>query len=275
MSDDNAIPAPDPRFIRRYGEAAYATRPRVSDNQQLPLTTDDRSFEEWLAKLRHTETPRYSMPTPSPFAHVHAHNLLAMLSGATEMVDVVVGDDHELVWRLHEALLSDASPFFKAAMEGPFQEAADRKVHLAEESNDVFALFVQWLYARSFTSYSMDILLRAYVLGDRLGTHEFRTATVDKIHEAARWHKFSIEQLIFVTEHTLPNSALRTLVIDSVALKILVGQWPVQEGEDWDALDFLHAEILQAIAQFCYDQSFVNQAMTIDLPQRGAYIDSD
>lgn len=89
------------------------------------------------------------------------------------MVDVIVGDDVTNTWHLHEALLCEASSFFKAAVQGVFQEARERKVQLPEEKNYLFALFVQWLYSGDFATQDMTILLRVYILGGRLQAPNF------------------------------------------------------------------------------------------------------
>jgi hypothetical protein len=69
-----------------------------------------------------------------------------------------LNQDETNTWRLHENLCSESS-FFGAAFNNPFQEAAEKKIFLVGEDNAVFALFVHWLYTRSFSTADMDLIL--------------------------------------------------------------------------------------------------------------------
>lgn len=49
-------------------------------------------------------------------------------------------------WHLPKQLLVKASPFFAAALNGPFAEATSKLVNLPEDNTDAFALFIRWLF---------------------------------------------------------------------------------------------------------------------------------
>lgn len=201
---------------------------------------------------------------------------LCSLSRNLDMVDVEVGDNPADTWRLHKYLLTTSSDYFRAVVNSPFQEGVENKVILGEEDNAVFALFVQWLYSRTFTATDMDILLRTYVLGDRLAAPDFAALALDKIYMDAPWYSFSPYQIIWVTENTTSNSALRRLVIESTAFKILNGTLSSFTAEDWDALAPVHCDILQVVTNSSHTNARVNALPNpVQLPPRSTYTDAN
>ncbi|KAK3066575.1 hypothetical protein LTR53_017022, partial [Teratosphaeriaceae sp. CCFEE 6253] len=71
-------------------------------------------------------------------------------------VEIVVGDDGEksrprTKYVVHKELLTAASPFFAAALDGTFAEGLDQAVRLPEEKPEIFEWFLQWLYTGSLT----------------------------------------------------------------------------------------------------------------------------
>ncbi|KAK2801359.1 hypothetical protein FQN50_007744 [Emmonsiellopsis sp. PD_5] len=251
-------------LLRRYGEPAWTSR---SDPIANPLASMDQSFEEWLV------AQRASRPKGSLFDEVRRHNPLAVLSDNGNMIDVVVGEGPPSTWHLHEALICRASRFFRVSMRQPFREAAERKVHLKETNNTVFAVFVQWLYSCSFDTSSMDLLLRAYALGDLLNAPAFRTAAFDRIFALGRSHTFSTEQLLWVTENTMPNSALHKFVLNTVALRIISGQAPILSQGDWDTLSPASPDLFKAIIRLVHHYAQRNRAIAIRIPGREDYRD--
>lgn len=112
------------------------------------------------------------------------------------VVEVVVGED-AVVWYLHETLLIASSEFFKAAIKHSFKEGTERRIVLAEDGNAAFQLFVQYLYTQAFQSSSLQPLIEAYVLGDKLGASEFRRQALDKVYA------LNLHQCRFTAEHVL------------------------------------------------------------------------
>ena len=52
----------------------------------------------------------------------------------------------ETKYLIHQELLTAASPFFAAALDGTFAEGLDQTVRLPEEKPEIFEWFLQWLY---------------------------------------------------------------------------------------------------------------------------------
>jgi hypothetical protein len=163
-----------------------------------------------------------------------------------EIIEVTVGESAKC-WRVHRQLLCTASPFFKTALNSSFREGAERKVTLKEDDNIVFGLFVQWLYSGSFTCRSIELLLRAYVLGDKLGAKAFQNMSFDKVHSLnSQQCLFTPQQAIWVSEKTLPNSALRKFTMHTMAFGFLQGTLKPTE-EDWMLLLPISVEILRCV----------------------------
>ncbi|KKZ64316.1 hypothetical protein EMCG_09700 [[Emmonsia] crescens] len=251
MPENTSLQFPASSYIRRYGESGWTTRPQTFGFMEPSFNVIDESFEEFLVKIK---CPN---PAADSFTDVSQHNFLAILSGDVKTIDVVVGDEFKRTWSLHETLVCAASSFFQGAMRGQFREG---KVYIKDDIHDVFALFVQWLYARSFSAPSMELLLHAYAFGDRFGASGFCTMALDKVYMEALKSEFTAEQVIWVAENTLPNSDLRHLVMDFVALKILSGRLFFSQ-EEWGTLTPVLTELLKKVAALSRRQPWVNPGM--------------
>ena len=58
----------------------------------------------------------------------------------------------ETNYLVHKELLTSASPFFAAALNGTFEEGLDQVVRLPEEKPEIFEWFLQWLYTGTLKS---------------------------------------------------------------------------------------------------------------------------
>ena len=63
------------------------------------------------------------------------------------VVTFYVGPD-KVVFHVHEHLVFDASPVFKAAFSGNFKEASQRSMSLSDDDKDSVERMVQWLYTK-------------------------------------------------------------------------------------------------------------------------------
>lgn len=163
------------------------------------------------------------------------------------MVDVVVGENSSL-WRIHKNILVPHSRFFGAALKGPFTEGAENKVTLPEEDNLVFTLFVQWLYSETFNCNKIPILLRAYVLGDKIGSLAFRQDVLYKLHQVnLQKPSFTVEQVMWVADNTTHGSKLRALTMDTFALAVM-NKVIEPKAKEWDILAPFNREIIQSMS---------------------------
>ncbi len=162
------------------------------------------------------------------------------------MIEIVVGEE-AAVWCLHEKILTAGSTFFKAAINSRFKEGSERKITLAADENLVFQLFVQHLYTKTFQTSSMKLLLKAYVLGDKLGAPNFQTHSLDKIFGLNyNYCQFTAEQVLWVFDNTLPQCGLRRFTADAVAHGTL--RQKLKYGkEDWEMLAPVMPELMEGV----------------------------
>ena len=176
-----------------------------------------------------------------------------LCSIASEPIAVVVGTgSHAKRWYLPKELLGNASPFFAAALNGSFAEAAFRLVDLPEDNADAFALFIRWLYvgeisvqrfrfedqdsetklsaAESSTRNVTDafandteVYLRACILGDKLGCPIFQDLAMLKLIERHMAEVMSVGTMRVVFEQSAPGSKLRRFAIDQFRVDIQGG----------------------------------------------------
>ncbi|KAJ5357609.1 hypothetical protein N7541_004767 [Penicillium brevicompactum] len=58
---------------------------------------------------------------------------------------ILVGSDKQ-AFSVHEKLICDSSPFFRAALGGPWEEASEHIVKLPEEEPKIFSIYLHWVY---------------------------------------------------------------------------------------------------------------------------------
>ncbi|KAL1961769.1 hypothetical protein VTN77DRAFT_1056 [Rasamsonia byssochlamydoides] len=236
---------------RRYGEGSTRLTARNTSMLAPPSdpipTTEEPSYEEWK-----WETEWKAEYPEETLLKLKTNNPMWTISGDKELIDVVVGEN-AAPWSIHKKLLCTHSSFFEVAINSLFREGREKKVVLKDEANEVFSLFVQWIYSGSFTTTSLPLLLRAYVLGDKLGSHRFQVFAFDKIYamNASRCY-FTPEQAVWVAENTLPDSMLRNFTMDAIAIG-LVNNTLIPSKEDWQLMAPIYLQILfsvQSLAKF-------------------------
>lgn len=91
--------------------------------------------------------------------------------------------DEVKTWRLPAKLITSRSSFFAAALRGGWAEASSKSVDLPEEDPRDFGYWVMWLYTGKLSleymfpsSYheSHAPYIAAWILGEKLGCHEFQ-----------------------------------------------------------------------------------------------------
>ena len=124
------------------------------------------------------------------------------------------GDDSQ-TWSLPKNLLTHVSPFFAAALDGPFSESNSHKMLLPEDDPAAFELFVQWLYIGETGKDSTDhtsVHVRAWTLGDKLGCPVFQDRAMLKLlqfHAGEHGIIIEPETLQLAYEGSAANSKLR------------------------------------------------------------------
>ena len=135
------------------------------------------------------------------------------------MVDIFVGAQR-FKFRMHEAILSDRSPFFKAAFEGRFKEGEEKTMDLPEDDPISFGLFAEWAYSRQHvpphSTRRVMAFIRLYCMADRFCIESLKNAAIDQVREGYFIAKRPAtgEELNYVWENTPVKSYLRTFMTE-------------------------------------------------------------
>ncbi|KAK4692922.1 hypothetical protein P7C71_g4377, partial [Lecanoromycetidae sp. Uapishka_2] len=108
------------------------------------------------------------------------------------VVTLLVGIEKAL-FNVHEELLFNASPVFKAALSGRFSEANTRSMELPDDDVDTVERMVQWIYTKhlSLTAVTSDVtssecywqLAHLNTLADKYDITALKNAIIDKMFE--------------------------------------------------------------------------------------------
>ncbi|KAF7504274.1 hypothetical protein GJ744_002532 [Endocarpon pusillum] len=71
-----------------------------------------------------------------------------------ETVKVFVGHE-EKAFIIHKRLVCQASPYFKTALNGNFEESVHGELRLQEQEPELFNCFVEWVYSRNVDSFNL------------------------------------------------------------------------------------------------------------------------
>jgi hypothetical protein len=110
--------------------------------------------------------------------------------GKDKMITLLVGtDEHELL--VHEDYLARHSALFKAALKKEWAEGQTRTIKLPEETPDLVAFYLDYLYGKGLPTDSTknnsrngrvyDVLAELYALGERLQDDNIRNVIIDEI----------------------------------------------------------------------------------------------
>lgn len=197
---------------------AYSTEPsptRILTNLPPPYTWSGARAGE----LRCVLHARDQSSTDPSFSRANA-------SDFTSTVTLYVGPKHT-PFSIHTSLLTTQSPYFRAALAGPFVESTTKSITLDDVSPDHFQLLVSWLYTSSIPAPFKDgkpayyTLLHLYSLADRLCVESLRNAVVDLIADLAdRTNSVLTPSDTRILYEGIRDSApLRDLVLDLFAFK--------------------------------------------------------
>jgi hypothetical protein len=119
------------------------------------------------------------------------------------LATVIVGEEKK-EFAVHEVLLTHYSDFFRAALNGKFKEAEEKRITLHDEVPAVFESFVHWLYHSSlpnqicdeqgkpieeWTANSrprIDLYVHLFILSDKFSIKELDKIALDMAFNAFR-----------------------------------------------------------------------------------------
>ncbi|CAD0107049.1 unnamed protein product [Aureobasidium uvarum] len=138
------------------------------------------------------------------------------------LVTIVVGPSKKNC-TVHKELLSFYSDYFRAAFNGSFVEASDKKVELHDVQEEVFENSHAWLYTRTLAS-SDDKALdwhplnNLWIFGDRFQIPMLQNCVIDEMfHKRERENVFSLAIAKIAYENTPVGSPLHKAIVNIIA----------------------------------------------------------
>lgn len=147
----------------------------------------------------------------------------------TAMITITVGaGDEARTFFVHEYLLTEASEYFKSAMQTSMAEARTRVFHLDKDDADAFQLFVEYLYALpckgDIDEEDLCNAAEAFVLADKLLAPGFKRRII-------RWVRGSL-----VVKSTIPGD-FRPKVAISMECLVLAAETVYEAALGTDGLE--------------------------------------
>jgi hypothetical protein len=127
---------------------------------------------------------------------------------------------------VHEGIVKASSEFVRLALRGEWKEASTRQIPLPDDEPAVFSVYQQWLYNSlihtvrqdlGFVSESdieYELLVKAYIFGEKIIDVAFKNSVVDAITEKVNQFGFNTRLTSLVFDNTTPASPLRRLWLD-------------------------------------------------------------
>lgn len=142
-----------------------------------------------------------------------------------ELVTIVVGSAKK-DFTVHKELLVFYSGYFRAAFNGSFVEAAEKKIELLDIEANIFEEFHAWLYTRKIASedgknLKMLDLVNLWIFGDRFQVPMLQNHVMDAIfikEESERVLDAYVFKVAY--EKTVKGSLLRKALIEILAYRL-------------------------------------------------------
>lgn len=166
--------------------------------------------------------------------------------GNVSTVTILVGED-QTPFHVHMDRLCEASSFFKAAFLGDFKESSEKTMHLPEDDEGTFELFVDWLYNQrnemlpEVTRDSDDEeederslqAFRLYLLADKYRVCKLKSLVIEALFAdaaVAKWYP-SNASIAYAYEHTTQYSGLRKMLADYHAWSARLGWYELPDAQ--------------------------------------------
>ncbi|KAI4717949.1 hypothetical protein E4T48_05857 [Aureobasidium sp. EXF-10727] len=139
-----------------------------------------------------------------------------------ETVTLVISKERKS-YTLHKDLLCFYSDYFRAAFNGSFKEALERKIELPDVEISIFEEFQVWLYTRNLPDSTsrcsyFAFLVEMWIFGGRYQIPLLQNQVMDKIFtESKKSFTFTPSVVRKVYQKTLMGSPLRKACIEIVA----------------------------------------------------------
>jgi hypothetical protein len=172
-------------------------------------------------------------------------------------IEVVVGARPDLTgidasaetWCLSKALISHYSSTLRDACNRGHDASHDLRIMLSSEDPAIFELFVEWINNGTYTLEApltattqpgVNIDAQAWVLGDRLGSTQFKNYAMGRLYarytSASEPHSIVIADINYSYEQSAHDSRLRMLFSNLLAVYFLDCERTVGSTAEWDGV---------------------------------------
>ncbi|KAF3927928.1 hypothetical protein ABW20_dc0107609 [Dactylellina cionopaga] len=153
--------------------------------------------------------------------------LLSLYQDPTYADIAVFAGTEKQCFKLHRAVITHSSGYFKAACKACFEEGQNREVHLEEIEPDVFESIVIWMYGGEYkldkASYKSAVIFSVYAAADYLQIPKMREDILNAL--AAFWEKDESHNIIHDVEEEDPYKLLQRLCSQARS-----SEWPQLRG---------------------------------------------
>jgi hypothetical protein len=154
------------------------------------------------------------------------------------LVTILVGPTKK-PYTIHKDLLCFYSDYFRAAFQGSFKEATERKIELAGITTDIFEHFQVWLYTRRLDTLGghFPTIVKLWVFGDQHQIPLLQNCVIDALFEMRiKENNFDSSAVPLVYDNTLPGSPLRKAIAEmGTSLALQEGPKSHLNTQDWSA----------------------------------------
>ena len=129
-------------------------------------------------------------------------------------------------FHVHKSFLCQASPFFRAALEGPFKESADCVVRLPQDKAGTFDRFLGWLYWKEYDIMDLvkgqsskdywSVIIHDHIFADKTQVEGFENHIMNAVigaYKSTELKTMSLESVLEIYTHTPESCPLRKLAL--------------------------------------------------------------
>ncbi|KAJ9657512.1 Transmembrane emp24 domain-containing protein 10 [Neophaeococcomyces mojaviensis] len=145
------------------------------------------------------------------------------LDGGVMKITVQDGDEAAMDFFVHKALLKAKSPYFNALL--GFKEYIENSIKFVNMDIDGFRYVLQWLYKDTIELlyYSVETMIRAYAIADRLMIRALRNKIVDNMRAYYESYGIDVDALRTIQDLEYgPSDNLARLLIDVMAYEAAI-----------------------------------------------------
>ncbi|ERF70749.1 hypothetical protein EPUS_05101 [Endocarpon pusillum Z07020] len=127
---------------------------------------------------------------------------------------------------VHKSFLCQASPFFRAALEGSFKESADSVVHLPQDESSTFDRFLGWVYWKEYDVMDLvkgksnkdywSVIIHDHIFADKIQVEGFQNHIMNAVigaYKTLELKPMGLESVLEIYTHTPESCPLRKLAL--------------------------------------------------------------